>query len=456
MADIIPRFFRSDEDSIFRRVFARLDWGLLTAALVLSAIGLFSIYSATSATGQSQMFVTRQGAALVAGLLLMIIFILLPYQIFKTYAAGLYLASIVILICVLFFGVRLRGSRSWFNLHIFYFQPVEVTRLILAMVLAAFVDRYYRELRDWSRVVIPFMMAGLHVGLILLQPDFSSTLNIMPMMLAILYAAGVSAWGLLAVVVIGMLATGIPLGATYFSLMGARLASGPVTAWIKEAFLGGPAFFQLWGGVCAVLVVVWWFLRKLRVPIHGLYLACGLAVIVTGVAGSFGVKKALKEYQRKRLIAFVDPKIDPLGAGYNILQSEIAIGSGRFFGKGYLSGSQSQLGFLPEQHTDFIFSLIAEEQGFFWTLLVLGIYFWVVWRAFDIASTARDRYGRFLAVGMGTIFAFSGLFNIGMTMGMMPVTGVPLPFVSYGGSSLVGAFMAIGILLSIHLRRYVL
>jgi rod shape determining protein RodA len=229
-----------------------------------------------------------------------------------------------------------------------------------------------------------------------------------------------------------------------------------ILSWVRRAFLERPVFFQFWGLVCAGFWGFWWFLRRWRVFIPGVYLAVSLAVIVSGVAGSFGVEKALKLYQRKRLIAFVDPAIDPLGAGYNILQSQIAIGSGRFFGKGYLSGSQAQLGFLPEKHTDFIFSMIGEELGFAGSLFVLALYFWIVWRAFEIAAVARDRFGRFLAVALGTYFGAAGIINIGMVMGLMPVTGVPLPFLSYGGSAIVGAFLAVGVLLSIHLRRYIL
>jgi rod shape determining protein RodA len=455
MADIIPRFFRTNEESWALRTVARLDWSLVAAVLFMSLAGLFLIYSAAASQGVAAAYLARQGAALAAGLLMMTVLVVLPYQVFRTYYRGIYLASVVILVAVLIFGVRLRGSRSWFDLQVIYLQPVEITRLALTVALASYVDAYFRELRDWSRLAVPFLMTGLHMGLILLQPDFSSTLVMIPMMLAILYTAGASAGALVAVVGAGALALGIPLASTYFALMGDRL-QGPVVEGLKRAFLGGPAFLKLWGGVCAALVFGWWFLRQWRIRVPGLYLACALAVVVSGVAGSFAVKRALKDYQRKRLIVFVDPRLDPLGAGYNILQSEIAIGSGRFFGKGYLEGTQSRLGFLPEQHTDFIFSLAAEQGGFFLTVAGLGVYFWIVWRAFDIAAAARDRFGRFLASGLGAYFAAAGVLNIGMTMGLMPVTGVPLPFVSYGGSSLLGSYLAVGLLLSIHSRRYIL
>jgi len=177
---------------------------------------------------------------------------------------------------------------------------------------------------------------------------------------------------------------------------------------------------------------------------------------VIGCVGAVGVEGAIKDYQRKRLVAFVSPELDPLGGGYNVRQSQIAIGSGQVFGKGYARGTQSQLGFLPSRHTDFIFSVIGEELGFLRSVVVLVFYFIIVWRAFDTSLVARDRFGGLVAAGVGAMFAFYALLNLGMTMGMAPVAGVPLPLVSYGGSSVVSSMLSIGIVLSIHLRRYML
>jgi rod shape determining protein RodA len=248
----------------------------------------------------------------------------------------------------------------------------------------------------------------------------------------------------------------VPLASTYYAIIKPTGTEGVLSLLLRKAFTDRTSFLLFWTGVCAAITGFWWFLRRWRVGVPGVALFLTLGVVAAGVTGSFVVEKALKTYQRKRLIAFLDPAIDPLGSGYNILQSKITLGSGRFIGKGYLAGSQSQLGFLPEKHTDFIFSLIGEELGFVGALLVLGGYFWVVYRAFDIAAGARDRFGRYLAVAIGTHFAFTGLVNMGMVMGLMPVTGVPLPFLSYGGSGMIGAFLAVGLLLSVHLRRYVL
>jgi rod shape determining protein RodA len=167
-----------------------------------------------------------------------------------------------------------------------------------------------------------------------------------------------------------------------------------------------------------------------------------------------GVEKSLKEYQRKRLVVFLSPKIDPRGAGYNIIQSKIAVGSGKMLGKGFLKGTQTQLGFLPERRTDFIFSVISEEGGWVFSHLTLLFYVLFIWRALAVAKESRDRYGSFVAVGLATMFTFYAVINIGMALGIMPVTGMPLLLISYGGSSIVSSLLAVGILLSIHIRKY--
>jgi rod shape determining protein RodA len=454
--EIVPQFFRVGESGRSHRFLARLDWSLVGAVLALTALGLMFIFSAKLQGGQAPSFLARQGLATAVGLLAMGVLALLPYSVFQTYAKGIYVASVVALAATLVVGTRLRGSRSWIDLGTFYFQPVEVTRLALAVALAAYAAARERDLRYWTGSFKPLSLAAVHFGLVLLQPDLSSTIVMGPMTLAVLFAAGVPL-GLLGTLLAGVaLALGIPLTSTYFSVVGDRWIDRPVIHWIGRSFQETGPLLLVWTGVAAGLAGLWWFFRRWRVNVSGFALAMALVVVGGGVAASFVVDRAIKPYQRKRLIAFIDPAVDPLGAGYNIRQSEIAVGSGRFVGKGFLSGSQSQLGFLPEKHTDFIFSLVAEETGFLGALGLLVLYFWVVWRAFDIAMTARDLFGRYLAVSIGAFFAFAGLVNIGMAMGLMPVTGVPLPFLSYGGSGLVGAYMAVGLLLSIHLRRYIL
>ncbi len=162
----------------------------------------------------------------------------------------------------------------------------------------------------------------------------------------------------------------------------------------------------------------------------------------------------MKDYQKKRILTLIDPKADPLGSGYHIIQSQIAIGSGGYTGKGILSGTQSQLNFLPEKHTDFIFAVFAEEMGFIGAAVLIALYIILLMKGIDVIYRARDRSGALMAAGVISMLAFHIIFNIGMTTGIFPVVGIPLPFMSYGGSSLVTNFMAIGLLLNINMRRF--
>lgn len=191
----------------------------------------------------------------------------------------------------------------------------------------------------------------------------------------------------------------------------------------------------------------------------GMLIACGinlrllLGIILAAVALMPTMWPFLKDYQKMRLMVFMDPNLDPLGSGYHIIQSKIAIGSGMLFGKGLFEGTQSQLNFLPENHTDFIFAVVGEEFGFVGAVVLLLLYLIVMWRGIQIAKEARDTFGRLLAVGITSMLAFHVLVNVGMTTGIMPVTGIPLPLMSYGVSALTTNIMAIAILMNVHMRK---
>ena len=178
-----------------------------------------------------------------------------------------------------------------------------------------------------------------------------------------------------------------------------------------------------------------------------------LYVFIAGAATSPIFWSLLKDYQKQRLMVFINPNIDPLGAGYTIIQSKIAIGSGGIFGKGWLSGTQNQLNFLPERHTDFIFSVIGEEWGFLGGAILLFLYLLLIWRTLRIATGTQDLYGQLLCVGVATMISFQIIVNIAMTIGLMPVVGMSLPLISYGGSSLLNTMIGMGILMSVSARR---
>lgn len=221
--------------------------------------------------------------------------------------------------------------------------------------------------------------------------------------------------------------------------------------WLILAILG-PMVLILWQpdlGTASVILITLLVLLFAS-PIRKLYLI--IAIVVLAAFSPLGWH-FLKDYQKDRVVAFINPAADPQGAGYNVSQSKIAIGSGGLWGRGLGKGSQSQLNFLPVAHTDFIFAGAAEATGFFGSVFLLGLLLFLIIRIVTVAKIAQDDFGMYLAVGIGTVFLFQSLVNIGMNMGMMPVTGIPLPFVSYGGSSMLVNFAAIGILQSIYTRR---
>jgi rod shape determining protein RodA len=177
----------------------------------------------------------------------------------------------------------------------------------------------------------------------------------------------------------------------------------------------------------------------------------GVAIFLAIVALQLGI---VKDYQIARLTSFLDPAADPLQAGYNRAQAEIAIGAGGLFGRGYLNGTQTNLDFVPEQHTDFVFTVVGEELGFLGAILLLALFAVLLWRGFRTALMSRDSFGTYLVTGIVAMIAFQAFVNVGMTMGIMPVTGIPLPLVSYGGTSMITNFMAVGLLLNVHMRRF--
>lgn len=225
-------------------------------------------------------------------------------------------------------------------------------------------------------------------------------------------------------------------------ILGPGLAVGALAALIAAEPDLGTAF-------CLVpLFLAVAFLAGLRVK------AVAGLLLVLAMVGGLGWHFALKDYQKARIYTFLDPSLDPRGAGYQKIQSQIAVGSGGLTGKGYRAGSQSQLGYLPARQTDFIFSVLAEELGFLGVMLVLGLYLLVLWRALETAQIARDRVGAFLAAGVAAILAFQVVYNVAMVAGLVPVKGLPLPLMSYGGSSVLSSLLGVGLILNVRMRRF--
>jgi len=425
-----------------------IDWQLLLVSLFLTVTGLLFIYSSTLQTGNPWLFVGKQIFAFFIGILLMLIFIGIDYRFFREYFLQIYFVSIFLLILVLIFGKTIRGSKAWLDFGLFTFQPSEITKILFILSLGGFLDKNSKELYRWQKLTIPVLMLVGNVVLILLQPDFSSTLVYFPVFLVMLYCSGARVLHLSSFVFYGLVSMSIPLIKTLLApyLKTTSFLIGILNYKIELLF------FVLFVGL--FLFLLWWFLKRWRINIPVFYFIFTYLLFIFGIFSSYFVGKSIKEHQRKRLVVFINPKVDALGSGYNIIQSKIAVGSGKIFGKGIFNGTQAQLGFLPAQHTDFIFSLISEETGFVFSMIMIILYVFLIWRIVNIAYESRDSYGSIVAAGLGTMFAFYSIVNIGMVVGLMPITGLPLPLVSYGGSSLISSLICLGILFSINIRRF--
>lgn len=457
MAELSPLMFqgRGDaSDGLIQRFFRHFDWILFLDAVLLSLIGMVVIYSASSRFGNPEAFIGKQLAALAIGMSLLFILATVNYQILGRHPKAILGFSLSLLMLVLLIGRVSRGTKAWLVLGPFAFQPSELCKIFSILVLAVWCDRNAREMHHLKSLFIPFFIVLAHVGLILLQPDFGSTLVYFPVLLGILFAAGTHYIYLFIIIFYGLVSGTILAANVGFSLAPDFLAAHPFWNYIYRGTKVGKEFFVLQLVMTGATAFAWWITRGLRLKVPLIYFLGILLVAVAGWSSSALFLKSLKDYQKKRLNVFFSPKLDPMGAGYHVIQSEVALGSGRVFGKGLFSGTQGRLGFLPEQHTDFIFSVLGEELGFLFSGFVLLLYFILLWRCIAIAGDARDRFGAMVAVGLGCMFAFYGFINLAMVMGMAPVTGLPLPFLSYGGSSLVASLAAVGLLLSIHARRY--
>jgi len=443
-----------DKNFNWRLIYGVNFW-LIFLAVGLTLIGFIAIYSAGNNNYEiSFKYLLVQFLAFGIGLLGFVLLVGFNYQYYKYLDKIIYILSAALLIFVLIFGSSKRGTKGWFDFGFISFQPVEIAKIMFILSLASFLDRKSKDTEKVSFLVSVFAMLAGHLFLIMAQPDFSSTLSYFPVTLTLLFVIGVEPFYLLCAIILGALTVGIPLLKTFLSIQLPLLQDKTFLANLMISLK------NFWTCICVVVGILflivggWCFLWKLKIKIALIYPVILCASILLGCIASLPVGKSLKGYQQKRLVVFLNPKIDPRGSGYNIIQSKIAIGSGKFIGKGFKKGTQTQLGFLPEQHTDFIFSVIAEEGGWFIAQLTLLFYFFFIWHAFAIAREAHDRYGSLVATGFAVMFAFYVVINISMVMGMMPVTGIPLPFISYGGSSIFSSLCVVGILCSINMRKY--
>ncbi|MCG5536257.1 rod shape-determining protein RodA [Ectothiorhodospira mobilis] len=350
-----------------------LDLLLAAGLLLVLALGFVVLYSAS---GGNPDMLYRQGVRAALGLTVMLVLARFPHPHLCQGSPWIYFLVVLSLLAVMFFGPVSNGAQRWLDLGLFRFQPSELMKLAMPMMLAWYFSERPLPPRPQELAVAGVILA-VPVVLIARQPDLGTALLVAGSGLVVIFLAGIR-WRIL----MGLAAAGL-----------------------------------------AMVPLLWHFMH---------------------------------DYQRQRVLTLLNPESDPLGAGYHIIQSKIAIGSGGVYGKGWLNGTQSQLEFLPERSTDFIFAVFAEEFGLFGVLVLLALYLFVILRGLVIAARAQDTYARLLAGSLSCTFFIYVFVNMGMVSGLLPVVGVPLPLVSYGGTSMVTLMAAFGMLMSIQSHRRLL
>ncbi len=344
-----------------------LDPLLTCLLIIISSVGIFILYSASSG---AHSMVLRQLVRLIASFFIMLILAQIPVYKYKVWAPKLFVIGVMLLVSVLIIGKVGKGAQRWLDLGLFRFQPSEIMKIIVPLMLAWYFSQQtlpiaFKKL-GYSSLII--LIPGL---LIAKQPDLGTALMVIFSGCAVIFFAGIS-----------------------YRLIGSLL------------------------GLIAITTPFLWY--------------------------------GLHDYQKLRVLNFFDPERDPLGSGYHIIQSKIAIGSGGLFGKGYLNGTQSHLHFLPEHATDFIFAVLGEEFGFLGCIILIAIYFFIIYRSLQIAYLSDDTFSKLLALSLTMNFFLSAFVNMGMVTGILPVVGIPLPLISYGGSSMLVLFASFGLIMSIY------
>jgi len=341
----------------------------------------------------------------------------IPLERLKRYLIPFYFFSLSSLIILYFFCITVSGAQRWINLGFFSFHPSEVAKLSTILTLALVLDR--KIIKRVNDLIIPFLVVIFPWLLIFFQPDLGTSLVLIVLTFVMLY------WSLMPVEWILIIILCIATSILYF------ISPNFLMIWIP--FIGYLAF------------------RSSQKKIIFSSLAISLHLLVAKITPILW-QVGLKEYQKDRLILFLDPNRDPLGGGYHLLQSKIAIGSGGLLGTGLLRGKLTNLQFIPEQHTDFIFSALGEELGFLGCVIVLFLFFVLIKQLITIAKNARTNFESLIVIGIASTFLFQIIINLFMTIGLGPVTGIPLPFMSYGRTSLLINFISIGFVLSIYKR----
>ncbi len=455
-------------ENLLRRIIANIDYTVATTCLIIMVFSLIVIGSATlvfTSAADTKLidlnmfmrliklnysFVVKQAIWIVLGMVAMLCILYVDYESIGRCSRHLYVLNLFLLLSVVFIGRTALGAQRWIAIGSFQFQPSEFSKLIIIITFADFLAKREGRLnRIWD--LIPcFIFIGVPMLLILKQPDLGTSLVFIAITFGMLFAAGARPALLVGLLVTAMIMI-VSLYEVHEYYHKPDIALEERMTQVKEAINGNP--INLENDQDALNDLKAHKLTTSKKDLQNYYNIISKEHAIVHAKLEKFYQLTLKEYQFNRLIIFMDPKSDLLGAGYNVWQSRIALGSGGIWGKGLLGGTQSHYTFLPISYTDFIFSVVGEEFGFVGSVFLMSLYFVLLYRGVQMATMARDSYGRLLAIGVVSMLFFHVLVNIGMTAGVMPVTGIPLPLFSYGGSNMIMNLSAIGILMNVYMRR---
>ncbi|MBT6745228.1 MAG: rod shape-determining protein RodA [Flavobacteriales bacterium] len=407
-------------------IFQNVDWALITIFLTLMLMGWLNIYAATYSEDHQSLFDFSQsygkqllwiGTALGLG----IVILMLEERFFSTFSNVIYLGGILLLIAVLIFGKEIKGAKSWFVIaNIISLQPSEIAKYGTALALSKFVGEYNVKMQSFKSQFQAATILIIPIILILLQPDPGSVLVFCSFIFAI-YREGLSGNILL-----------IGLGAIVLFMLAIILRTSSIDLPF-ELILDGKYILII--ALTTIAGIVFWLIKNYK---QAKFVVSGVLLICIGYIMSvdYIFENVLKSHHQDRINDLLGVTFDPSGAGYNVNQSKIAIGSGGFSGKGFLQGTQTKLDFVPEQSTDFIFCTVGEEWGFIGSFVVISLFMFLIIKIIAIAERQKAKFSRVFCYCAASIFFLHFMINLGMTIGLAPVIGIPLPFFSYGGSSL--------------------
>lgn len=444
------------------------DWVTIGIYISLLCIGWMAYYAVTYTQNEGRDFfdlstpITKQTVFTVTALLVFITVTFIDWKFWQNFAYIFYGAGLVLLILVLIFGSEIKGAKAWFSFGGFSFQPAEIAKLGTALALSAYLSNFKTDLKVRQYQLVAIGLILVPVFLILLQPDAGSALTFFSFFL-LLFVAGLNEiYFLIGAVLIATFILSIVFPMEYFEL--GLLIIIPIIAWyfskrfplswvvlvlslaaVVVSFLYLSYWYWIGIGVLGSLVflILLWRSRQERLSLallSSMILLTGFSLMTTQLFLS------LDKHQQERINVWLKPsECDPRGTLYNILQSKVAIGSGGFWGKGFLKGNMTKLRFVPEQSTDFIFSTIGEEHGFIGSVLVVTLFTILMLRIMRTAESISTKFISYYSMGLAGLLLVHVLVNIGMTIGLMPIIGIPLPFISKGGSSLIGFSLMLGI-----------